>query len=176
MKKLDIRIYPDPALKQKCEPVTEFDDDLKQLVEDMIYTMLVAPGAGLAAPQVGILKRLIVTNGEYFESPQSGLVFINPKIISTEGSVVKEEGCLSLPDIYGEVERAEKVKLEAQDLEGNWHTFEYVDWAARILLHECDHLEGIVYPERMTGLKKDMVLKKVKKMMKERRALAKQKA
>ena len=163
MKILPVLTYPDPILKQTAEPVTDFDDELCTLIDDMIFTMLAAPGAGLAAPQVGVLKRLFVVNGEYFDQPNSGFPVINPVIVSLQGFCWAEEGCLSVPGEYAEVERAESVVIAAQDIQGKPVVYELEDLPARIFQHERDHLDGHLFFERMKGLKKTLFIKRIKR-------------
>ncbi len=139
-----IREIGDPCLKKKCRPVEEFDSRLHQLLDDMKETLIRAEGVGLAAPQVGILKRAVVINlGDKM------LELVNPVIVSTEGSCVDVEGCLSVPGKAGEVERPEKATVVAYDRDGR--RFEYTGEGlyARCLCHECDHLEGILYVEKV---------------------------
>lgn len=164
MAKLKIYTFPDEVLFKVSEPVEAFDDKLKALVDDMVETMLDAPGAGLAAPQVGVSKRLFVVNGEYFDEPDTGFAVINPVLKSSSGKVMGEEGCLSLPGLYGSVRRANEVVIEAQDTDGNMVTHKLKEWPARIFLHEMDHLDGILFPERMRGLAKKTALKQLKRM------------
>ena len=140
-----IREIGDPCLNKKCRPVTEFDERLASLLDDMRETLLRADGVGLAAPQVGILKRAIVINlGE-----NKLLELVNPTIVSTEGSYVDTEGCLSVPGKAGEVERPRKVTVVAYDRSGRRFEYTGEDLYARCLCHECDHLEGILYVEKV---------------------------
>ncbi len=136
----------DPALRKKARAVEKFDQRLKTLAEDMLETMREYNGIGLAAPQVGILRRIFVMNlgGEEDEDT----VVVNPIIIEAEGSCIGEEGCLSLPGLVGNVERPERIVLEAQDLEGNTFVREYEGLAAVCVCHETDHLDGILYRDR----------------------------
>ncbi len=140
-----IREIGDPCLKKKCRPVTEFDERLHALLDDMKETLRMAEGAGLAAPQVGILKRAIVVN----LGDNKMLELVNPTIIKTEGSSIEAEGCLSVPGKAGEVERPTKVTVIAYDRFGK--RFEYTGEGinARCLCHECDHLDGILYVEKV---------------------------
>lgn len=140
-----IRKDEDPILRKKSKVVEQFDDKLKVLVEDMIETMHEADGVGLAAPQIGILKRLIVVDLYDEEGPK---VFVNPVIENPSGCQIGEEGCLSLPGRHGFVERPDFLKLKYQDLEGKHHVLEAEDFFARVLCHEVDHLEGILYIDR----------------------------
>lgn len=144
MAKLQIRIDDDPILRKKSRKVEVFDDDLQQLIDDMYDTMYQADGVGLAAVQIGKLKRLIVLD-DYEETK---LVLINPERVAEEGSCEAMEGCLSVPDRMGKVERYEKVKINYMDEKGEEKTLEAEDFLARIIQHEMDHLEGILYTDR----------------------------
>lgn len=144
MAKLQIRIDGDPILRKKSRKVEVFDDDLQQLIDDMYDTMYEADGVGLAAVQIGKLKRLIVLD-DYEETK---LVLINPERVAEEGSCEAMEGCLSVPDRIGKVERYEKVKINYMDEKGEEKTLEAEDFLARIIQHEMDHLEGILYTDR----------------------------
>ena len=144
MAKLQIRIDGDPILRKKSRKVEVFDDDLQQLIDDMYDTMYEADGVGLAAVQIGKLKRLIVL--DVYE--ETKLVLINPERVAEEGSCEAMEGCLSVPDRMGKVERYEKVKINYMDEKGEEKTLEAEDFLARIIQHEMDHLEGILYTDR----------------------------
>lgn len=141
----EIRKYGDPVLAQTAEPVTEFDDKLKKLVNDMFETMYAAPGVGLAAPQVGISKRLFVMDCSTKEGVQERVALINPEIVMTEGRQIGDEGCLSFPGIYFQVERAQRVVARARNVKGEWFEIDTMDLPARCILHENDHLNGIVF-------------------------------
>lgn len=164
-------IYPivkfgNSVLERPAEPVTVFDDELKKLVDDMFESMYEAHGVGLAAPQIGISKRLAVIDVTFKEDPDAKLVLANPEIIHKEGKQVEEEGCLSLPDIRDKVSRAMKVKVKAQDLEGKWFEMEGEELLARAFQHEIDHLDGILFPWRVSALKRDLILRKIRRMQK----------
>ncbi|MCB5230122.1 MAG: peptide deformylase [Candidatus Cloacimonas sp.] len=151
---LPIRIIGDKVLRRKAEPVTEINDDLRKIVADMIETMYVKDGVGLAAPQVGVSLRIFVIDTEWVATQQRNpMVFINPKFISTESVEEAEEGCLSLPDIVSEVKRALKVEIEAYDLEGNLKRYSSEGFFARAIQHEYDHLDGIVFTDRIGKVK-----------------------
>ena len=132
----------DPVLTKVCRPVTKFDDRLSQLIDDMIETLHDANGAGLAAPQIGVLRRVVIVNteGEDWE-------LVNPEIIDTQGEQEGLEGCLSLPGKWGLVTRPEYAKVRAQDRHGDWYEYEGEDLTARCFLHEIDHLDGHMYTE-----------------------------
>ncbi len=158
--------YPDPVLMQKAEPVTVFDKKLHMLVEDMFETMYVEQGIGIAAPQIGILKRLTVIDVSFKKNPEDKIVLINPEIIEREGKQVEEEGCLSLPEIREKVQRASWVKVRAQDVDGNFFEIEGDELLARAFQHEIDHLDGVLFIDRLSRLKRDLVIRKMKKLIK----------
>jgi len=158
--------YPDPVLEVPTEPVTEFNDELRQFVDDMFESMYAAKGIGLAAPQVGVSKRLTVIDLSFKERPEERIVLINPEIILKEGKQYEEEGCLSLPEIREKVSRAAKVKVRAQDLDGNWFEMEGTELLSRAFQHEIDHLDGILFFRRVSALKRDLILRKIRKMQK----------
>lgn len=142
----EIRKKDDEILSKKCKPVKVFNERLHILLDDMYETMTEANGVGLAAPQVGILKRAVVISieeGEKFE-------LINPEILETSGSQTGSEGCLSVPNVFGEVERPNYVKVKAQDRNGEWFVLEGEELLARAICHECDHLEGKLFLEKVT--------------------------
>ena len=161
--------YPEPLLREKSLPVTEFDQDLKDLAADMGETMLEAPGAGLAAPQVGCLKRLIVIagaeNDEDFDDRV--MVLVNPRITWSGGEQVYDEGCLSVEELHEKVIRAAEVEVSAQDLEGNPIEIKADGRRAVILQHEIDHLDGVLFLDHLSQLKRDIYKRKLKKMHKE---------
>lgn len=157
---LDIVTLPDEILRQKTKLVTEFDDKLQQLIDNMIETMREAPGVGLAAPQVGLPLRLAVVetlpdyddDGEEIEGTRDLYVIANPEVIWTSRrEVAGIEGCLSIPGYLGEVFRPEEVRIKAQDRHGRSFKLRLHDWDARIFLHEIDHLNGILYIDRLTS-------------------------
>ena len=163
---LNILKYGDPRLEQQADPVAEFDGQLKTLVEDMFETMYVARGIGLAAPQVGVLKRLFVMDCSGGKDPKEKYVFINPQILSTEGEVVGDEGCLSFPGIYLKVARPQRVIATAFDVHGKEFTVDVMDLAARCVSHETDHLDGELFIERVSPIKRDFVQRKIRKLAK----------
>ncbi|MBV8631904.1 MAG: peptide deformylase [Silvibacterium sp.] len=158
--------YPDPVLERQTEPVTEFDDDLRKLVDDMFESMYAAKGIGLAAPQVGVSKRLTVIDLSFKERPEDRIILINPEVILKEGKQYEEEGCLSLPEIREKVSRAAKVKVRAQDLDGKWFEMEGTELLARAFQHEIDHLDGILFIRRLSALKRDLIIRRIRKMQK----------
>src|SRR5881392_444065 len=164
-------IYPivkfgNPVLEKPSEPVTVFDDELKRLVEDMFESMYAAKGVGLAAPQIGISKRLAVIDVTFKEDPNAKLVLLNPQIIHTEGRHTQSEGCLSIPEFREPVTRAKKVTVRAQDLHGNWFEKTGEELLARAFLHETDHLNGKLYMSHLSALKRDLMKRKIRKLMK----------
>lgn len=180
--KLKIYTYPAGVLKKVAEPVSEFNEDLKKLCKDMLYTMYMAPGIGLAAPQVGVSKRIFVmdidfnreevTNSsgetEYRLSNFNPRILINPIIEKLEGEIIYEEGCLSVPGIYEEVSRTEKILVTYQDWDGKTHKLEAEGLLSVCLQHENDHLDGIVFLERLSFLKKNLLTKKFLKKKKKK--------
>jgi len=158
--------YPDPVLAKPGEPVTEFDDKLKTLVEEMFESMYAAHGIGLAAPQIGLSKRITVIDVNFKKDPADQLVLINPEIIEREGQQFEEEGCLSLPDIRDKVKRAAKVKVRAQNADGEWFEVEGEELLSRAFQHEIDHLDGVLFIDRLSRLKKDLTVRKIKKLIK----------
>jgi peptide deformylase len=162
----EIVTYPDPILQRPTENVTEFDEGLRTLVADMFESMYTAIGIGLAAPQIGVSKRITVIDLSNQKNPEEKIVLVNPEIIHKEGKQVSEEGCLSLPDIRDKVSRAAKVKVRAQDLEGKTIELEGTELLARAFQHEIDHLDGILFPWRLSALKRDLILRKIRKLQK----------
>ena len=158
--------YPDPVLARRGEPITVFDAKLKKLVEEMFDSMYAAQGIGLAAPQINISKRLAIVDVSFKKNPEEKIVLINPEIIDRRGKQVEEEGCLSLPEIREKVSRAEWVKVKAQDVTGKWIEVEGEELLARALQHEIDHLDGILFIDHLSRLKRDLVLRKIKKLQK----------
>lgn len=159
--------YPEPVLSQPGEPVTEFDAELKKLVEDMFETMYASQGIGLAAPQVAVSKRVTVIDLSLGKDPKQKIVLVNPEIIFREGKQYEEEGCLSFPEIREKVQRAAKVKIRAQDLNGKWFEMDGEELLSRAFQHEIDHLDGMLFIFRMSSLKRDLVLRKIRKMQRE---------
>ena len=156
---LDLYIYPHPVLLKVAEPVTEFDAKLKTLIEDMAETMYEGLGVGLAAPQVGISKRIFVVDTSTQEEPSSLKAYINPKIILKDDPVVWNEGCLSLPGLYRDVRTFAHVIVEAQDVEGNTFREEAHELRADAILHEYSHLDGSVFIDRLAPIKRSLVKK-----------------
>jgi peptide deformylase len=158
--------FGDPVLEKPAEPVTEFDDSLKRLVDDMFESMYAAHGVGLAAPQIGISKRLAVIDVTFKEDPHAKLVLVNPQVIHTEGKHRQNEGCLSIPEFREQVTRPNKVTIRAQDIRGKWYEKTGEELLARAFLHETDHLNGKLYISHISALKRDLMKRKIKKLMK----------
>jgi peptide deformylase len=175
--KLPILTYPNPILAAKAVPVTEFTPRLEEIVKNMLYTMYNAPGIGLAAPQIGIGQRIFVLDVDYdreiqtnssgedevFMSNFNPMVFINPEISDSTGSVLYEEGCLSVPGIYEEVKRFKSIRVKYQNIKGESLEIEASELLSICIQHENDHLNGIVFIERLSNLKKTFYKKKIKK-------------
>jgi peptide deformylase len=167
MARRDILILPDKRLRQVSDPVKKIDAGVRKLVEDMFETMYDAPGIGLAAIQVGTPKRVITMDLAKKEEPKNPQVFINPEILWTsEEKAIYEEGCLSIPEYYGDVERPAQVKVKYLDLEGKPREIEANGLLATCLQHEIDHLNGILFIDHLSKLKRDRVLKKFTKAAK----------
>jgi peptide deformylase len=153
--------FPDPILRRPSAPVTEFDDELRKLVADMFESMYAAQGIGLAAPQIGIPKRLTVIDLSNKKEPKDKIVLINPEITLQEGKQLEEEGCLSLPEIREKVRRSARVIVKAQDEYGEWKEYEGTELLARAFQHEIDHLNGVLFIFRISALKRDLALRRI---------------
>jgi peptide deformylase len=160
---LDIVEYPDDRLRRVSEPVTAFDEALRQLIDDMFATMYEAPGVGLAAIQVDRPIRLMVIDVQPEGRPQP-LVFANPEIVTKEGQVSWEEGCLSVPGFTAPVQRAETVRVRAQNAHGEWFEMDAEELLAIAIQHEWDHLEGILFVDHLSRLRKQMFVKRFQKI------------
>ena len=158
--------YPDPILMKKGEPVTEFTAELAQFVEEMFDSMYAAEGIGLAAPQISISKQITVIDVSFKEKLEDKLVLINPEVIDRRGKQVEEEGCLSLPEIHEKVQRDAWVKVRAQNVKGEFFEVEGTELLARAMLHEIDHLHGILFIDRLSRLKRELILRRIKKLQK----------
>lgn len=172
---LNIHTYPDPVLVKKAIPVTEFNQELKLLCENMLFTMYQAPGIGLAAPQVGQSIRLFVLDIDYKREPVvladgtedftlsdfNPKIFINPVLKNGSGEIIYQEGCLSVPGIYEDVTRLEKITIDYQDINGKAQSFSAEGLMAICIQHEFDHLEGIVFIEKLSTFKKNFIKKKL---------------
>ena len=158
--------YGDPVLDKPAASVLDFDDQLKKLIDDMFESMYAAHGVGLAAPQIGISKRIAVIDCSFKEDPKAKMVIINPEIINKEGRQTHSEGCLSLPDFRENVTRAMKCAVRAQDIEGKWFEAEGEELLARAMQHETDHLNGKLFISHISGLKRDLIKRKIRKLQK----------
>jgi peptide deformylase len=163
---LPIRKYGDDVLRRPAMPVTDIDQPLQILIDDMVDTMYAAPGVGLAANQVGVSKRLMVIDLSVGKRPEELHVFINPEIVEAEGEITEEEGCLSIPDFVEVVTRPERVKLRYLDRNGQERTMWGEGLMARAMCHEIDHLDGMLFVDHLSGLKKDRIIRKIFKLAK----------
>jgi peptide deformylase len=163
-----ILIHPDPRLKKVCEPITEITTELRQLAADMLETMYDAPGVGLAAPQVGVTKRLIVMDC-IKDGPPEPLALLNPKVVwASEDQTIYEEGCLSIPDIYNDITRPMAVKVRWMDLDGQEQERQFEGLWATCVQHEIDHLDGKLFIDYLGPLKRQMITRKMEKLKRER--------
>jgi peptide deformylase len=163
----EIRKFPDPVLRQKTERVAKINGTIERLIDDMVETMHAAPGVGLAANQVGVSLQVAVidlSTREEREKRHPLLVLINPEILSMEGSLVEEEGCLSIPEYAEKIKRAARVKVRAQDRTGKLFELEAEGLMAKALQHEIDHLNGLLFIDRLSTLKKSIFKRRLKKM------------
>lgn len=161
-----IRKYGDPVLRISTAPVTTFNGELRDLVRDMVDTMYAAPGIGLAANQIGVARQVAVIDLSVGEEEDGVIVMVNPEIVERGGDLTEEEGCLSVPDFTEDVSRPGWLKVRFQDLEGEIRELEAEDLLARAVAHEVDHLNGLVYLDYLRGLKKERILKKIRKLAK----------
>lgn len=164
-------VYPivklgDPVLEKPAAAITRFDDELRKLADDMFESMYAAHGVGLAAPQIGISKRIAVIDVTFKEDPEAKIVLVNPEIVHTEGRITSNEGCLSIPEFREKVTRARHVTVRAQNLAGETIEVTGEELLARALLHETDHLNGKLYISHISALKRDLIKRKVRKLMK----------
>jgi peptide deformylase len=164
-------VYPivkfgDAVLEKKAATITEFDDELRKLVDDMFESMYAAHGVGLAAPQIGISKRIAVIDVTFKEDPAAKIVLVNPEIVHIEGRQTSNEGCLSIPEFREKVTRPMKVKVRAQNVKGDTIEVEGEELLARALLHETDHLDGKLYISHISTLKRDLMKRKIRKLIK----------
>ena len=159
--------YGDPVLEKKAAPVTEFDAALRELLDDMFESMYAAHGVGLAAPQIGISRRIAVIDVTFKENLEQQLVLINPEIIHTEGRIAQNEGCLSIPEFRENVTRPMKVTVRAQNAKGEFFERTGEELLARAFCHETDHLNGRLYISHISALKRDLMKRKIRKLVKE---------
>ena len=167
MSVLPIRIFPDPVLRDRSAAVDEFDDELRRLVDDMVETMHAAPGVGLAAPQVGVGRRVMVVDLSVGEDPEQLRVFVNPEIVEEIGTVTDVEGCLSIPGLSEKVERPQAIRVRARDAAGEPFELEADGWLARAICHETDHLDGVLFVDRLRGLRREKARRALKKLARE---------
>jgi peptide deformylase len=164
-------IYPivklgNSVLEKPAETITAFNDELRQLADDMFESMYAAHGVGLAAPQIGISKRIAVIDITFKEDPAQKIVLVNPEIVRTEGRQVGSEGCLSIPEFREKVIRPQRVTVHAQDVEGNTFEITGEDLLARAFMHETDHLKGKLFITHISALKRDLIKRRVRKLAK----------
>ncbi|HEU5334438.1 MAG TPA: peptide deformylase [Terriglobales bacterium] len=158
--------YGDPVLEKPAAPVEVFDGELRRLLDDMFESMYAAHGVGLAAPQIGISKRIAVIDVSFKEDPEAKLVLVNPQIIHTEGKQKGSEGCLSIPDFREPVTRPMRVTVRAQDATGKWFEKTGEEMLARAFMHETDHLNGRLYIHHISALKRDLMKRRIRKLVK----------
>jgi peptide deformylase len=169
---LPILTIPDPILRKKAKPIERVDVELRRLVDDMLATMYEAPGIGLAAPQLGILRRLIVMDPAKDEAPKSPIVMVNPEILERSQEMrVHEEGCLSIPDFTAEIERPAKTRVSYVDPQGKKKEAELEGIWSTLVQHEIDHLNGVLFIDYLSRLKRDMVVRKFTKQKRTEKAL-----
>ena len=161
-----IRLFGDPVLCTPAELVVDFDLELRNLVRDLTETMVDAPGVGLAAPQIGIAQRIAVIDLSVAEDPAQKIVLINPEIIRKDDFQTGEEGCLSLPGFREQVTRPKSVTVRAQNMKGEWFELAGEELLARAFCHEIDHLNGRLYISHVSALKRDLIRRKVRKLVK----------
>jgi peptide deformylase len=166
----EILIWPDPALKQTSKPIERVDDSIRALLDDMAETMYAADGVGLAAPQVGVLQRALVIDTSPRQEGQSLLHFVNPEIVKTEGTTVYTEGCLSIPGEAEDVERAAKVWVRARGRDGKPFELECEGLLAIAVQHELDHLQGTLFVDHLSSLKRELIRRRMKKLKAEEAA------
>ena len=167
---LEIKNCLDPVLRKLCRPIENIDEELVTLAENMVETTLAAPGVGLAANQIGLPWRLFVVNIGVETDKDNLVTMVNPEITATEGSELGEEGCLSIPDVISEVNRASQVEIKGYDLDGNEVRYEAQGYLARAFQHEMDHLNGVLFWDNLGKVKRDILKRKFKKKIKEQDA------
>jgi peptide deformylase len=167
MAKLPILIYPSPVIRKKSLKVTSINGELQRLIDDMMETMYAAPGVGLAAPQVGALRQVIVVDPHDERKLTKPMALINPELVAADGHIVEEEGCLCIPDLREGVPRFKRVVVKAYDRNEQEVVLEASDLLARILQHEIDHLNGVLFIDRLSPAKRQLVKRRLKKAGKE---------
>lgn len=163
-----IVLYPEPILRQRCAPVESFGAEIQRLAADMVETMHAAPGIGLAAPQVGVASRLLVVDLSVGEDPTQLHVLVNPQLLSAAGSELDTEGCLSLPDLTEKVERPSWVRIAALDPLGRAFELVAEGLLARAFCHEMDHLDGVLFIDRLHGLRRELAMRRLRRQHRER--------
>ena len=165
MARLPIIVAPDPRLKRRARPVAAVDDAVRRLIDDMLETMYAAPGIGLAAPQVGVLERVIVLDTAPRDAPPAPLAMVNPRVVAVgDETAVYEEGCLSLPRQYADVERPARARIAYRDRTGAERELAAEGLLATCVQHEIDHLDGVLFVDRISRLKRSLILRKLAKM------------
>jgi peptide deformylase len=159
--------YGSDVLREVAQPVEEITDEIKQIAEDMLKTMYASEGVGLAAPQIGISKQIIVVDVSPYDPSYEPIILINPEIVEREGQTDADEGCLSVPEVRGPVKRSEKVTVEALNLDGEKLRIEATDLLARALQHEIDHLNGTLFIDHLSRLRQQLIRKHLRKIEKE---------
>jgi len=165
---LKLSKYGDPVLRRRAEEITVIDEEIKKLASDMVETLKSIGGVGLAANQVGVSKRIFVIDRTHIDGEEEALIMINPELVESSGKQVIEEGCLSAPGIYEDVTRAFKVKVRGLNLEGNEIEIEGERLLSRALLHEIDHLNGVLFIDHLSTIKRKLLGKKLRKISEER--------
>ncbi|MBM3214130.1 peptide deformylase [Candidatus Poribacteria bacterium] len=161
---LTVRLYGDPVLREKAKPIIFVTDEIRALAREMLVTMYREKGVGLAAPQVGVLKRLIVVDPEPSEGERQPVVLIDPVIVGSRGRIVDEEGCLSFPDVYADVARAVEVDVEHLDPEGESAILHADGWLARVIQHEIDHLDGVLFIDHLSRMQRQVLRTQLRKV------------
>ena len=172
----EVLVYPDPVLKQKCKPVSKVDDSIRDLVKDMADTMYAEDGVGLAAIQIGVPKRILVIDTSSRQETEKLRVFINPELVTAEGRTKYNEGCLSIPGEAEEIERFARVVVRALDEKGEPFEVEAEGLLAIALQHEMDHLDGVLFVDRLSSLKRGLIRKRMLKVVESRKSAAADKA
>ncbi len=160
---LEIITLGHPTLTKKAEPIKKIDEEIIELARSMTETMHAAPGLGLSAPQVDVRKRLITVDLSIGEKKEDLIILINPELVHQEGKIVREEGCLSVPEVYEKIARPQKVIIKGLDLDGQEKEIEAIDLLARVFCHEIDHLNGRLFIDSLSSLKKNLIKKRFKK-------------
>ncbi|MEJ2369151.1 MAG: peptide deformylase [Acidobacteriota bacterium] len=162
-----IELYGSPVLRERAENMDKITPDIQTLLDDMVETMHHAQGVGLAAQQVGVVARAMVVDMGAYSGEEKILYFLNPEVISREGEQFEEEGCLSIPQIFEKVRRPQKVKVRAMDRDGKAFEMEAEGFLSRALCHEIDHIDGVLFVDHLSPLRRDMVKRKIKKLIRE---------